>query len=75
MSRYVKVLKENKELVYGCDDYGYFYLVFDDKNGIPEDDFLIKREDGVHPEKFVHVLEVAEANPEHISSAKQHKLF
>jgi hypothetical protein len=75
MSRYTITLKEEKELVYGCDDYGYFYLVFDDKNGIPEDDFLIKREDRVHPEKFVHVLEGAEADPKHISSVKQHKLF
>jgi hypothetical protein len=75
MSRYVKVLKEKKELVYGCDDYGYFYLLFDDENGIPEDDFLIKREDRVHPEKFAHVLEVAEVDPKHISLVKQHQLF
>ena len=45
MSRHVKELKEQKEAVYGCDDYGYFYLVFDDKNGIPEEDFLIEKQD------------------------------
>lgn len=75
MSRYVKELKEQKEAVYGCDDYGYFYLLFDDKNGIPEDDFLIEREDGVSPKDFVSFLKGIKADPKHISLAKKERLF
>lgn len=75
MSRYVKELKESKEVVYGCDDYGYFYLLFDDEKGVPEDDFLIEKEDSVPSNEFVDFLKKIEANPEHILSAKQNKYF
>jgi len=75
MSRYVKELKEAKEAVYGCDDYGYFYLMFDDKNGIPEDDFLIDRKDDVPTNEFIEFLYKIEADPKHISLVKREKYF
>ncbi len=75
MSRHVKELKEQKEAVYGCDDYGYFYLIFDDKNGIPEDDFLIEKQDNVSKDDFVKFLKEIKADPKHISLAKKEKHF
>ena len=75
MSRYVKELKEQKEAVYGCDDYGYFYLLFDDKEGIPEDDFLIDRKDDVPTNEFIEFLNKIGADPKHISLVKKEKPF
>ena len=75
MSRHVKELKEQKEAVYGCDDYGYFYLVFDDKNGIPEEDFLIEQQGSVPKGEFVKFLKQIDADPKHISLAKKEKPF
>jgi hypothetical protein len=75
MSRHTKQLEESKEAVYGCDDYGYFYLLFDDKNGIPEEDFLIDRRDGVPTNEFIDFLKEIEADPKHISLAKKEKYF
>jgi len=75
MSRHTKQLEESKEAVYGCDDYGYFYLLFDDKKGIPEDEFLIERSDGVPKSDFVEFLNRIKADPKHISLAKRNKHF
>ena len=75
MSRYVKDLGNQKEAIYGCDDYGYFYLLFDDYNGIPEEDYLILKEGNVETEKFLEFLLNIKANPTHIKHVKQNKLF
>jgi hypothetical protein len=56
MSRYKHNINDHKEIIYGSDDFGYYYLIFDDKDGIPEEEFLISKDERVEPEIFKNVL-------------------
>lgn len=64
MSRHVLNPTEHKEVIYGSDDFGYYYLIFDDNKGIPEDEFLIDKDERVEPEKFISILTNNGLNPE-----------
>jgi hypothetical protein len=75
MSRYKHNVNEHREIIYGCDDFGYYYLIFDDKKGIPEDEFLIEKEENVDPDKFYNILIQNKIDPEnHILDLIKHNI-